>query len=82
MNWQPATSADWHQLSGCGRYSVCRIRGKSSESFEAWRTRRHSLGAGVIEITQPGDPRRRFAVGLESSARARAICEEDDRGTA
>ena len=77
MNWQRATAADWHQLSADGRYSVVRINLKDGAVYEAWRTRAHADGPGCIEISP-----RRFAVRLPTSAEARRICEEDDRGAA
>jgi hypothetical protein len=70
MNWKPATSADWHQLSGCGRYSVARIGCKSGQFFESWRTRKHEDGPHLISTNLP------------TSQAAREAAEEDDRGAA
>lgn len=66
MNWRHSTIADWHQLSDCGRYSVCRIGGPVT-FYEAWRTRQHEDGPHLI------------ATNLATSAEARQIAEGDDR---
>lgn len=49
------------------RYSVCRIGQADRAIYEAWRTREHPAGPGLI------------ATGLHSADVARQLCVDDDR---
>ena len=65
MDWLRSSSVAI--VSEDRRYSVCRIGSPERAMYEAWRTRHHPAGAGLI------------ATGLHSADVARQRCVDDER---
>lgn len=65
MDWLRSSSVAI--VSEDRRYSVCRIGPPDRAIYEAWRTREHPAGAGLI------------ATGLHSADVARQMCVDDER---
>lgn len=63
MKWQ--WPMKYAQLSVCSRYSVAKVGNGQRFNYEAWRTRMHECGAGLIQA------------GLATSDEARLVCEKD-----
>ncbi len=64
MNWNWPTK--YAQLTECGRYSVAKVGNGTRFLYEAWRTRAHPCGAGLIRT------------GIATADEARLTCEKDD----
>lgn len=62
MNWQDPSK--YAQVSTDGAYSICAIRTEGGPFYEAWRTRQHPEGPGMIQT------------GIQTAEFARKLCEE------
>jgi hypothetical protein len=62
LTWKQRS--DYAQVSDCGSYSVAKVRTDDKPFYEAWRTRQHPDGPGMIQT------------GLPTAEFARKLCAE------
>ncbi len=61
LTWKQATK--YAQSSECGAFAICFIRTEERGFYEAWRTRLHDDGPGMIQT------------GIQTADAARKLCE-------